>query len=196
MRLFTYLFIAQLFVASTVFANCELVENETFTAYEQFKEAESLHSDQKYSDAYEMLLKSFQTYTPRTKEISLQYTCVNYIPGPYAPTIQRSTKSEMFDFDRTALGMEIKHQLSPAPYVFIEFQKNKTFVSAINSIKTSRNEIAKRLPLENFSVSINGQSFQFGNLEVGKLKTIKKNKSFTPNATIKTSEEFGFQLYK
>lgn len=196
MKIFTYLFILQIFVTSTLFANCELVENQTYTAYQQFKEAESLHSDKKYSEAYDMLLESFKSYAPRSKELSLSYTCVNYIPGPYAPTIQRSNKTELFDFDRTTLGMEIKHQLSPAPYVFIQFQKGKTIVSAINSVKTSRSDLPKRLPLENFSVTINSTKFQFANLQVGKLETVTRKKSFTQNATITTNEEFGFKLYK
>ena len=196
MRIFTYLFILQLSISSVLFANCELVENQTYTAYQQFKEAESLHSDKKYSEAYEMLLKSFNSYAPKTKQISLSYTCVNYIPGPYAPTIQRSTKTESFDFDRTTLGMEIKHQLSPAPYVFIQFQEDKTIVSAINSVKTSRNNLPKRLPLENFSVTINSTKFQFANLQVGKLETVTRNKHFSQNSTITTNEEFGFKLYK
>jgi len=186
----------QLLFSTAVYANCELVENETFISYQQFKEAQSLHSDEQYSEAYEMLLKSFASYTPRTKEIQLQYTCINYIPGPYAPTIQRSSKTEMFGFDRTSLGMKIKHQLSPAPYVFIQFQKNRTLVSAINSVKTSRNEIAKRLPLESFSVTVDGDKFNFGNLQVGKLKTLTKNRRYTPSATITTNEQFGFKLYK
>jgi len=195
-KLFFYIFALQLFISSSLFANCELVENETYTAYKQFKKAETLHSEKKYSDAYEMILKSFQTYRPRVKEISLRYNCVTYIPGPYSVTIKKYNKSEMFDFDRTTLGMEIKHQISPAPYVFIEYQKNKTIVSAVNSIKTSRNNLPKRLPLENFAVTIDSSNFQFGNLEVGKPQTIKKNRSFSPNASIRTSEEFGFKLYK
>jgi len=195
-RIFTYFFVIQLLVSTAVFANCELIENETVTSYQEFKEAESLHSDQQYSEAYDMLLKSFRSYSPRTKEIQLKYTCVNYIPGPYAPTIQKSSKTEMFDFDRTSLAMDIKHQLSPAPYVFIQFQKSKTLVSAVNSIKTSRNTIEKRLPLESFSVTVDGDKFDFGNLQVGKLETLTKNKTYTPNATITTNEEFGFKLYK
>jgi len=186
----------QLLFSVALFANCELIENETFTSYQQFKEAQSLNSDQQYSEAYDMLLQSFASYSPRTKEVQLQYTCVNYIPGPYAPTIQRSTKSEMFSFDRTSLGMEIKHQLSPAPYVFIQFQKNKTIVSAINSVKTSRNTIEKRLPLENFVVTIDGDKFDFGGLQVGKLETQTKKRAYSPNATITTNEQFGFKLYK
>ncbi len=196
MRIFIYLFIVQLFVSSSLLANCELIENETYDAYQQFQEAESLHSDKKYSEAYDMLLKSFQTYSPRANKLTLQYSCITYIPGPYSPTIKKYTKTGTFDFDRTALGVEIKHQLSPAPYVFIQFQKNRTIVSAINSVKTSRNDIPKRLPLEKFSVTIDGTAFQFGTLKVGKPETVTKNRFFTPNDTIKTSEEFGFKLYK
>ena len=196
MRFFSFLLLAQLFLSASLFANCELIENDAYYAYQQFKESESLHSDQQHSEAYDMLLKSFKTYKPKTKTILLESTCVNYIPGPYAPTIQRSTKRDSYDFDRTALGIEIKHQLSPAPFVFVQFQKNKTIVSAINSTKTSRNEIKKRLPLENFAVSIDGKKFQFGNLEVGKLKSIKRSIRLSENDTIKTNEQFGFKLYK
>jgi hypothetical protein len=195
-KIFIYFLVLPFLISTSLFAKCELSENSTYTAYQQFKKAENLHSAKKYSDAYEMLLQSFQTYSPRRKEIALEYHCVTYIPGPYGVSIKKYNKSEMFDFDRTALGIEIKHQLSPAPYVFIQYQNNKTLVSAINSVTTARNKIPKRLPLENFAVNIGGSNFQFGNLLVGALKTLKKDRSFTPNDTIRTTEEFNFKLYK
>ena len=46
------------------------------------------------------------------------------------------------------------------------------------------------------SVTVDGDKFDFGNLQVGKLETLTKNKIYTPNATITTNEEFGFKLYK
>jgi hypothetical protein len=193
---FTYLFILPLLLSASLSANCDLVKDRTYDSYQEFKEAESLHNDKKYSDAYTMLLKSLSTYPTTRKEISLNYSCVTYIPGPYAPIIKRYQKSETFDFDRTTLGVAIKHQLSPAPYVFIEYQKNKTIVSAINSTRTSRHSIEKRLPLENFSVTIGGSTFSFGNLEVGKLTTRKKNRSLSQTDSITTAEDFGFKLYK
>lgn len=183
-------------LASGVFADCELVEDNNFLAHEEFKEAEALHENLKYSEAYDMLLKSYQTYPNDSSEIELAYECVNYIPGPYAPTIKHSSKHEMFDFNRNALGISIKHQLSPAPYVFIQFQKNKTIVSAINSVTTARNTIEKRLPLENFVVHIDSEQFDFNNLEVGKLETRSANKNLSINSNITTTEKFGFKLYK
>ena len=191
-----FYFLIGLFFLTNLFADCELVNDNTYKSYLQFKEAELLHEEKKYSEAYKTLLESFRIYTPRTKEVDLKYSCINYIPGPFAAIIQKSSKTELFDFDRRTLAIDIKHQLSPAPYVFIEFQKEKTIASVRNSVKTAQAEIKDRLPLENFFVNINGTAFEFGNIKVGQVKTLTKNNSFSYYNTITTDEEFGFKLYK
>jgi len=107
----------------SLFGDCELVQDTKYDSYNQFKEAATLLDKEQYKDAYEKLIESFKTYPSNEKSINLKYDCVNYTPGAYAPIIQHSSKEENFDFDRKTLGKDIKEQLSPAPYVFIEFQK-------------------------------------------------------------------------
>ena len=184
------------FFSVTLLADCELVEDEKYKSYQEFKEAEDLHDNLEYAKAYEMLLQSLSTYTYSDNEIELVYECVNYVPGPYAPIINKSTKTESFDFNRRSLGKNIKNQLSPAPYVFIEFQKNRTIVSATNAEKTPRGKLKGRLPLENFIVTIDNEKFNFGTLRSAEVKKVSSNNRYTPNSTIVTKEDFGFKLYK
>ena len=195
MRIYTKIILYSL-LPLTLLADCELLDDSKTQAYNQFIEAQTLNSDEKYAQAYEMLKKSLQTYSPKSTEIALDYECVNFIPGPYAPIIQKSTKTEDFDFDRTTLGKEIKRQLSPAPYVFIEFQKAKTIVSVLNSEKTSRTRLSTRLPLENFVVRVDNESADFPRIEVGQTQQKVFFSKHTPSSNIKTEEEFDFKLYK
>lgn len=187
-----------LFTCTALFSDCEIVDDNKSQSYNLFEISQNLYSNNDYSNAYDTLLKSLLVYNPKpnSSKIELNYSCINYIPGPYAPIIQHSSKTEIFDFKRNNLGKLIKRQLSPAPYIFIQFQDDKTIISAVNSIKTSRNELKKRLSLENFIVSIDGEELNFGRLKVGELvsKSMKKNFQFVPIIT--TSEDFGFQLYK
>ena len=184
------------FFSVTILADCELVEDEKYKSYQEFKEAKDLYEKLEYTQAYNMLLQSLHTYTYLNDEIDLMYQCINFVPGPYAPIISKSTKTESFDFNRRALGKEIKNQLSPAPYVFIEFQANKTIVSATNAEKTPRGKLKGRLPLENFIIIINDEKFHFGQLKSTEVIRISSDNGYSQNSTIVTKEDFGFKLYK
>jgi len=196
LKIYNFFVLFIILSGSLLLADCELVEDTKYTAYQQFKEAEDLYDNLQYSDAYEKLLESFKTYAPADKSIELAYSCVNYIPGAYAPIIKRSSKKETFDFDRKALGKDIKKQLSPAPYVFIEFQKNRTIVSAVNAKATPRGELKGRLPLENFTVTLKNETLAFNKLSAGEVKRLSTKKAYSPNTPITTNEDFNFKLYK
>jgi len=180
----------------SLFGDCELVQDTKYDSYNQFKEAATLLDKEQYKDAYEKLIESFKTYPSNEKSINLKYDCVNYTPGAYAPIIQHSSKEENFDFDRKTLGKDIKEQLSPAPYVFIEFQKNKTIVSVTNATKTDRGELKGRLPLENFTVTLGTKTLAFGRVNAGEVKRRTMDRAYSPNKQIITNEDFNFKLYK
>ena len=194
-RLFFSLLLST-FTTLTLNAECELDETPRQLAYQQYLDAETLYEDSQFYDAYNMLIQSLQTYSSQEDTIQLSFSCVNYVPGPYAPIISRSSKTEIYAFERVLLGKDIKRQLSPAPYAFIEFQKNATIVSVVNAPKISRNKQMKRLPLEGFSLLIDGEAFNFEKINSGERKTVSSTKVFTLNSSISTHEAFDFKLYK
>jgi len=181
-----------LLTVGTLFADCELVKNSKALSYDRFIEAQTLFENGKYNESYEKLLESFKTYDSSSDEIELDYSCINYVPGPYAPILKKSSKTESFDFGRENLGIDIKHKLNPAPYIFVEFEKDKTVVMVTNSVKTSYDEISKRLPLDDFTVYVGNDKIEFGRVEVATVKKKSVNHIHSIDDVIKATEKFGF----
>jgi hypothetical protein len=177
-------------------ADCELnIDNKT-KAQDLYIEAASLFSDDKYSEAYASLQKSFSLYDGTEDVLKITYTCTHYIPGPYAPVIKRVQKDGTKEFQRLALGKRIKNFLNPNPYALIQYKKNITKVTVLNTPKTGRVKREGQLMLEDFKVSIDGNELSFGSIESGVSKSLSINKTLALNSKIKTNEKFDFKLYK
>jgi len=196
MKFYTKTLFALLLTSHTLFADCEVIEDDKFKAHELYQKTISLYYSKQYAKAYKELLKSFKVYPNDVEEIVIDYKCKNLIPGPYAPIIKISQKHETKRFRRLSLGKSIKRQLSPTPYLFVQYQNNKTIVSLLNTQRTSRANIPERLPLENFTVKVGNTQLNFGQVPVNRLLTRTINKKSSLNTPIQTHEDFGFQLYK
>lgn len=176
-------------------ADCELNTGPKTEAYELYKEADSLFSDKSYSEAYKKLLESYNTYNGTEASLSFSYTCVHYIPGPYSVKIRKEQKYEDVDFPRQELGKSIKKFLNPNPFVFVQFQNDRTIVTAYNSSKTARGSVTTQLDLESFKVNIEGRELDFGDIPMDQSRQSILYKQMGLQSKITTSEKFDFKLF-
>ena len=190
------LFFSAALFSQTLIADCTLNETSQTDAHAKFEEASALYKKQDYATAYDTLNESFKLYSGTEAQLNVTYSCINYVPGPYAPIIKKSTDTGVLKFDRVSLGKTIKQYLNPNPYVLIQYQPRKTVVSVLNSKKTARGEIANQLDLENFSVSVDGRTLNFGNVKSGETKTDIIARSTNVNSSVSTKELYGYNLYK
>lgn len=184
-----------LLISLSLYADCELNTGPNTQAYELYKEANSLYSSKEYSDAYKKLVESYEVYSAAEASLVVTYTCVHYIPGPYSVKIRKEQTSETLEFPRQALGKDIKKFLNPNPYVFVQYQNDRTIVTAYNSSKTARGSVSTQLALENFRVTLDGRDLDFGTVATNETKQNILFKPIGLQAKITTSERFDFKLF-
>lgn len=184
-----------LLISLSLYADCELDTGPKTEAYELYKEADSFYSSKEYSEAYKKLVASYEVYNGTENALVVTYTCVHYIPGPYSVKIRKEQKNETLEFPRQALGKDIKKFLNPNPYIFVQYQNDRTIVTAYNSPKTARGSASTQLALENFRVNLDGRDLDFGNIQTNETKQNILFKPMSLQAKITTSERFDFKLF-
>lgn len=197
---------------SYIFAGCEYTGiNETKKeALDLYTEAKTLYATSKFSDAYDAINKSFDKYSKNSNSIRIDQNCVNVKAGPFGPIRNKYISTDSYKFDRNNLVRDIKKNVPPRPLVVIQtIKKSDKLIRSVSgnrsglegkiTVKNVLNTIGNidknfQTPLNEFSVTANGNKVYFEKLDSKEEKTLKiKSKISLPIKSISTSEKFGFR---
>ena len=197
-----------------LFGECEPqgdLDETKLEALKLYESAETLYDARNFAQAYTSLTESFGLYSANEMTLYVNYNCIKLVPGPYAPKRTRYESQKEHDFDRSGLGNKIKAYLTPKPLIVVQFiddsssiipkilkKDNLTAkVTVVNYPRSKRETINNQLALEEFSVSINGQSVAYdSDIKSGeqKSKTFPTTLSYK-DISVDSSERYGYKTF-
>ncbi|MEA3512834.1 MAG: hypothetical protein U9R37_04475, partial [Campylobacterota bacterium] len=140
-------------------------------------------------------------------KLTIHSTCIHIKPGPFGAVRSRYTKKDDYTFNRKDLGKNIGKFIPPRTLVVIEVYEDtdklvkfdnkntnlKSKATVFNVLKTKDNKNQSvQMPLDTFSLTINGEKQTFGLIESEKNQSVEYESitNINDNITIQSSEKF------